>query len=356
MLCSDGKCTFAQDVACAQNSDCGAGFFCDIDKCLANGACSLSHTCPDTHICHNGQCQDEPHDACSKTNPCADASQICIQGKCITCSCTGENETCDAEGNCVSTVHSELKDITEGDVCEYTPDFSFCEGNIRFSCTQSVNETEHHVHANDCGANICTESLTEDLGCHEACTVKGDFYGECLQQYYEITNTFINYAFKTECTESADGRLIWTFTEGYETCAAGCTNGSCDFVPKDYGTSCQDTSYPDRCIDQWAMSCAMDETTSQGMVWGEDCAHYSEDDLQYSCALDAEDGLADCVLDCSKEGDTIHVCHKYPNYLTVYSDERICAPKADGGFGYFLSSYTECGESGCDETTGLCKD
>ncbi|GEM_PF-2272576 len=356
MLCNDAKCTFAQDVACAQNSDCGTGFFCDIDKCLADGACSMSHTCPDTKICHNGHCQDELHDACSKTNPCPDAAQTCIQGKCITCQCTGENETCDAEGNCVSTIHSELKNITEGDVCEYTPEFGFCEGNIRFSCTKTVDEAEYHVHATDCGASICTESLTEDLGCHEACTVKGDFYGECLQQYYEITNTFISYAFKTECTESADGRLIWTFTEGYETCAASCTNGSCDFVPNNFGQSCQPASFTDRCIDQWAMTCNFDETTATGSIWGEDCAHYAEGDRQYTCALDAEDGVSDCVLDCTQEGDIIHVCHKYPNYLTTYSDERICAKTSDGKLGYFLTNYTTCGESGCDETTGLCKD
>ena len=352
-LCSESRCRFAPDVRCSQNDDCGPGFLCDNQKCLANNACSMSHTCPDKQICHNGRCQNTPHDACSKEHPCADASKTCIQGQCIACNCKASGQTCDLNGNCVSTLHSNAKNITEGDTCQFSPDWSFCDGNILFSCSSSVGEDGYHVHARDCGANICTNSPTEDLNCHEACTVKGDFYGECLQQYYEITNTFMYYAFKTQCTESDDGRLIWTFTEGYETCRAGCTNGSCDPVPVEYGETCQPSAYSDRCVDQWALTCQKDPNTGKGNIWGEDCAHYSENQNTYTCAVAAENKVSGCVLPCSQEGATTSVCHKYPTYLTVYSEALKCARTTDGSLGYFMTSYEEC-PKGCNESTGLC--
>ena len=353
-LCSESRCHFAPTIRCTQNDDCGPGFLCDNLTCLANNACSISHTCPDKQICHNGHCQTTPHEACSKTNPCADASKTCIQGHCITCNCKASGQTCDLNGNCVSTLHSEAKNITEGDICQFTPDWSFCDGNILFSCSSAVGEDAYHVHARDCGANICTNSPTEDLNCHEACTVKGDFYGECLQQYYEITNTFMYYAFKTECTESDDGRLIWTFTEGYETCRAGCTNGSCDFVPVDYGQDCQPGGYADRCIDQWAMTCeSQPNIPGKGSIWGEDCAHYSENNTNYTCAISADNKVSGCVLPCAQEGQKTTVCHKYPTYLTVYSESLQCARTTDGSLAYFMTDYQECAK-GCNESTGRC--
>lgn len=353
-LCSGSKCRFAPDIQCSKNTDCGPGFLCDNQTCLANNACSMTHTCADKQICHNGRCQSTPHEACSKTNPCADASKTCIQGHCITCNCKASGQTCDLNGNCVSTIHSESKGITEGDICQYSPDWSFCDGNVFYSCSSSVGEDAYHVHTRDCGASICTNSLTEDLNCHEACSVKGDFYGECLQQYYDITNTFLYYAFKTQCTESDDGRLIWTYTEGYETCRAGCTNGSCDPVPVEYGESCQPGTYEDRCIDQWAMSCEAQPNTGNGSIWGEDCAHYSDDQKAYACAVSADSGIAGCVLPCTQEGMKTSVCHKYPNYLTVYSESLQCSRTSDGNLGYFMTGYKECA-NGCDDNTGLCK-
>ena len=353
-LCSESRCHFAPSVRCTQNDDCGPGFLCDNLTCLANNACSMSHTCPDKQICHNGHCQTTPHDACSKEHPCADASKTCIQGQCITCNCKGTGQTCDLQGNCVSTLHSTAKNISEGDICKYTPDWSFCDGNILFSCSSSVGEEDYHVHARDCGANICTNSPTEDLNCHEACTIKGDFYGECLQQYYEITNTFMYYAFKTECTESDDGRLIWTFTEGYETCRAGCTNGSCDSVPVDYGQDCQPGAYADRCIDQWAMTCeSQPNIPGKGSIWGEDCAHYSENNTNYTCAISADNKVSGCVLPCAQEGQKTTVCHKYPTYLAVYSESLQCARTTDGSLAYFMTDYQECAK-GCNESTGRC--
>ena len=352
-LCSGARCRFAPDISCTQNSDCGPGFLCDNLKCLSSNACSMTRTCPDKQICHHGHCQDAPHDTCSNDHPCADASKKCIQGRCVTCSCTAQGQTCDLDGNCVSTVHSDAKNISVGDSCQYSPDWSFCDGNILFSCSSAVGESGYHVSARDCGASICTNSPTEDLNCHEACSVKGDFYGECLQQYYEITNTFVYYAFKTQCTESDDGRLIWTFTEGYETCRAGCSNGSCDPVPVDYGQDCQPEAYADRCVDQWALRCEKDPNTGKGTVWGEDCAHYSDDQKVYACAVSATDKVSGCVLPCTQEGKTTTVCHKYPNYLAVYSESLQCARTADGQLGYFMTSYQEC-PNGCDDNTGRC--
>ncbi|MBQ9394169.1 MAG: hypothetical protein IJU23_01460 [Proteobacteria bacterium] len=353
-LCSGAKCRFAPDIQCKHNDDCGPGFLCDNQTCLANDACSITHTCPNKQICHNGHCQTTPHEACSKENPCTDASKTCIQGQCITCNCKASGQTCDLNGNCVSTVHSDTKNVSEGDVCQHASMPSFCDGNVMYSCSSAVGESTDHIHARDCGANICTNSPTEDLNCHEACSVKGDFYGECLQQYYDITNTFMYYAFKTECTESDDGRLIWTFTPGYETCRAGCTNGSCDPVPVEYGENCQPGSYEDRCIDQWAMTCEKQENTGNGSIWGEDCAHYSDDNKVYSCAIAADSKVSGCVLPCTEEGKTTTVCHKYPNYLTVYSESLKCSRDTAGNLGYFMTSYEECA-NGCDDNTGHCK-
>ena len=349
-ICHESKCVDAASVKCISDSQCGDGYICD-EHCIPANACSISRTCPGTQVCRNGRCIEKPHVACDKETPCTNEDETCVAGTCVKCSCKAD-EFCQPDGSCASSTHSDLKNINVGDECDWKTDDSFCDGNRLFSCSKDYTEETTTFKVRNCGVNLCAESPTDGVNCYEPCPALDDLYGECLEQYNSMDGYYNYYAFKTKCTETPSGP-VWTFTEGYETCAAGCANGSCIIVPDDYNQQCYKTTYPNRCSGDWNLWCENTSAQTSGYVVGENCSgDYSNDTDKFYCAMD-EEGVSDCVTDCKTAGETRYFCHSTGlNY--IYSDKRTCRESESGKLAFFLDEYTQC-TKGCNESTGKCK-
>ena len=345
----DKKCDDKPVTDCVSDSQCGEGKACDNKKCVDENSCSMTRTCADNKICRDGVCIDKPHTTCDSATPCADTTQTCIAGNCVSCHCA-DDEICLVDGSCVPHDVSQLKNLKVGDTCVWDASWSFCDGNRFFSCSKTSSEETHTVKVRNCGANICADSPSDGVNCYEPCPNEGDFYGECLQDYDSMTATKRSIAFKTQCTQTPSG-LIWTFTPGIEKCQTSCANGSCVPVPDSYGTSCYQATFPDQCIGDWNLWCEASNNQA-GIVSGEDCSFgYIHDKDKFYCAVGADQTI-DCVTPCSTENEEKFFCHDN-GFGQISSDRRICQKTADGKLGFFLADYTSC-PKGCHAETGLC--
>lgn len=351
--CADGYCVDNSTISCISDTQCGNGYICDQKKCIPENACSISRTCAGDLVCSDGICVEKQHTTCDSKTPCTKDGEVCVAGKCVACDCKGEDEICGPDGTCVNMKHSDTKNLNVGDPCEYAPDFSHCEGNVLYTCAKTITEETHTMKARNCGAMICTESLTEGVNCHEPCPNKDDFYGECLNDYNSQTGEYKGIAFKTMCSESKEGHLIWTFTPGYELCSTTCVNGSCVIVPDDYGQTCTSVSYADQCEGNWSKYCYNTPNSTVGVVVAENCTdNYRKDGQAFHCDI-SHDGITDCVVSCDKENDVKYFCHDNVQG-TVMSDKRICLRNQSGKLAYFVDSYEPCSR-GCNAETGRCK-
>ena len=350
-VCQNGKCIDKDKVEeCVSDSECGNGKMCDNKQCVDADSCSITRTCKDKKVCQNGKCIDKPHTTCDSKTPCTATGETCVAGKCVACQC-GNGEICTADGTCIDKNTSKLKNIKVGDVCEWSPDFKFCDNNRLFTCSKAQGEADYTVGVRNCGAGICANSPTEDWNCFEPCPNEGDVYGECWDDYNSAEQTSRALAFKTKCTMSEQG-LIWTFTPGYETCRSKCVDGSCVNVPNVYGTACYEATFTNACQGDWNLFCVADKNKA-GIVSGEDCIYgYANDSQKFYCAYNDEKE-PECVTACTEDGKKQSFCHDN-GYGTVMSDTRVCRKGADGKLAFFLDSYTVCAK-GCDSATGLCR-
>ena len=346
--CRNGKCV-EKTEECVSDSECGSGRICDNKHCVAEDSCSITRTCADKKICRDGKCIDMPHTACDANTPCAGDGMTCVAGKCVACKC-GESEVCQADGSCVERDVSVTKGIKAGDVCTWSADFAFCEGNRYFTCTKAQGAENFTVGVRDCGAEICAQSPTDGWNCYEPCPVEGDIYGACWDDYNAAEQIHTALSFKTQCTKTDQG-LIWTFTEGYEVCKGACVDGSCVNVPDAYGQVCYNSSFESFCQGDWNLFCTANGN-SLGFVAGEDCVNgYAKDSEKFYCAYNS-DRAPECVTACSEEGKTQSFCHDN-GYGSTMSDKRTCRKGADGKLAFFLDSYSIC-KKGCDAKTGEC--
>lgn len=347
-ICQNGICTPLENVKCAGNSTCGAGYVCDYEKCIPENSCTKTHPCPDKQVCHNGTCIKNTIKTCNSTTPCADKSKTCVAGKCIACNCA-EDETCTLEGTCVKTKESKIKSLKVGDKCDYEPNFTFCEDNRLFTCTQSYGEEFHKLGVRDCGAKICADSTSEGRNCHEPCDDTSDFFGECLALYNGESGYDDYYAFLSICEEDSKGNKFWTFEDKNPACSGTCTNGACDYIHPEYGKACFEATYPDKCDGDWYLFCASNNPQFSGIISGENCPKVYSPDAY--CAEDA-DGVPQCVTKCDKENNKSNRCMSA--YGAAYSDSIVCLRGKDGKLAWFMTEYDECA-NGCDEKTGKCK-
>ncbi|MBQ9817850.1 MAG: hypothetical protein IJM59_10375 [Proteobacteria bacterium] len=345
--CSEGKCVLKLDKSCTNRSDCDDGMICDNKKCIPENGCTSTHPCPDKKVCHGGLCVDNTISTCNKDKPCADKSKTCIAGKCVTCNCKAD-ESCVGDGKCVKKDVSAKKSIKAGDTCTYTADFSFCEDNRYFSCSQGVGEATHTVKVKDCGADICTNSPSDGVNCYEPCDNEGDFFGECVAQYNSMTGKDEYAGVLSICTKGPEGNY-WTFEDKNPYCSSTCTNGACDYIPDELASECNPSKYNGKCDGNWNLLCDSDDSYGgKSYVVGENCPKiYAED---YFCDVD-EAGEAQCVKPCTKANETSFRC--VTSSQKNYSDSLVCKKTKGGKLAWFMTKYEEC-SSTCNQTTGKC--
>ena len=352
-LCIDSRCVTTGAFKCSSDGQCGTNFVCDMGRCIPVDACTATRRCPDESgatVCQNGKCVQAAFTECSSKVACP-TGKTCVAGACVTCSCASD-EACNIDGTCSKRNHSDLKNINVGDACEYSPSFSFCDGNRIFSCSQVVGQEDHMtVKVRDCSADVCSTSPTDGLNCYEPCVDEGDFYGMCYGDYVSDSGTTVDLLFTQVCTRSVEGPLIWTFSEGYQTCDSVCVSGSCLTTPEEMGTSCYASSYPDKCEGDWWLECKEDNAPYVGYVTGIECSlAYG---AGYKCAIDQE-GYADCARPCTGEGKSSMACHTYAGG-SVYSETYVCSKAQDGKLYAFTKDFVQCAH-GCDAESGYCNE
>lgn len=345
---AEGKCVDATSKTCTNGGDCDAGQICDNGVCRPGTSCSYTHACPDKKVCRNGACIDDTISTCNSTTPCAEASLKCVAGKCVKCSCQSD-ETCTVDGKCIKTNESTTKSMKVGDPCTYSADFTFCEDNRLFTCTSS-GSNPYMVGVRDCGAEICTNSPSDGINCYEPCENEGDFYGECAALYNSMGGYNEYAAFKTVCMKDSVGRLFYSYADENPYCDGTCTNGVCDYISKEIGASCYESTYPEKCDGDWLVFCEQDSAQYAGSVIGDYCpGAYSSD---YFCAV-GTDGKAQCVAKCTEEDAKSNRCVTSSD-KEEYSDSIVCKKTKDGSLAWFMTGYDLC-SAGCDQATGKCK-
>lgn len=320
LFCQNAKCVTREQVVCHGDVDCGAGYGCDQNKCVPESSCSMTRTCPNNWVCHQGTCQAPVSAQCSKSRACPDAAQTCVENKCVTCQCS-ETEVCVGDGRCVDAKTSESGNVSEGDACAYETFKQHCDNNRHFSCIDGK------VSVTNCGASVCANAPEQGVECYESCENDGDFIGECVGSYNFQAH------FTRVCSTTDDGKRVWSLQKGYKECTTGCTNGRCNYIPADYGQQCTATSYPDKCQGDWLSYCYIGYST------GTDCKTYSKDHI---CALPSENAqkmfgaidateklIGACALPCTEPGKTRVACVKSPEGGVV-SMRYLCATSTTG--------------------------
>ena len=340
-VCSYGICYDVALASCYHDRECPEGYHCDDLKCVDENSCSMTRTCADGKMCQNGWCVEQTSAACDKQNPCIAADKTCVAGRCVTCHCKA-NQICTPDGTCIDAVTSSNGAFKVGDSCDWSTFKAFCDGNRQFLCVDGK------VSATDCGANICTTASEEGLGCHEPCATEGAYYGVCVDLYEYYV------AFTQVCEHTPEG-LIWTLKHGFEECQVGCTDGRCDFVPKEFGTACTPQSYPDACQGDWLTYCY--SVGNASMAAGTLCTTLSD---AHFCALPSADALREypkligtCATPCQTKGEISTGCVADADGYE-YSMTYICAETTTGTLADFEMKYDPCAK-GCNPTTGMCK-
>ena len=345
LFCQNAKCVTREQVVCHGDVDCGEGYGCDQNKCVPESSCSMTRTCPNNWVCHQGTCQAPVSAQCSKARACPDATQTCVENKCVTCHCA-ETEVCVGDGRCVDAKTSESGKVSAGDACSHETFMQHCDNNRQFSCIDGK------VSVANCGARVCANAPEEGVGCYESCENDDDFIGECVGSYNFQAH------FTRVCSTTDDGKRVWSLQKGYKECTTGCTNGRCNYIPADYGQQCTATSYPDKCQGDWLSYCYIGYST------GTDCKTYSKDHI---CALPSENAqkmfgaidateklIGACALPCSEPGKTRVACVKSPEGGVV-SMRYLCATSTTGQLVDFEAGYTQCTVA-CNVESGLCVD
>ncbi len=342
LFCQNLSCVSRDKVVCYADGDCGSGYACDNKKCVPETSCSMTRTCAGGLVCHNGVCAAPVSAPCSKTKACPDDAQTCVEGQCITCACK-DGESCAADGSCFGAKTSDSGKVSVGDDCVWATFAPHCDRNRRFSCVDGK------VSMTDCGAKICANAPEEGLGCYEPCENDGDFYGECIGWTDIIQFTRV-------CSDTSDGKRVWSLQKGYKDCSSGCSNGRCNFVPEEFGGQCSEQSYPDACQGDWLTYCY------SGYMAGTDCKTYS---AAHFCALPSENAqklynaldpssklIGACAEACAESGKTRFECLR-DSEGNVVSMRYLCATATDGKLADFEAGYTQC-TVGCNAETGLC--
>ena len=353
-FCQNNRCVTRDELVCYENSDCGEGYGCDQNKCVDAESCSMTRTCSDERACHEGRCVEKTPLACNADANCGKGEK-CIAGSCVACSCA-ENEVCLKDGSCVQANHSDLKNVSKGDVCTWSADYAFCDGNRVFNCVRETGSETFNVTVTNCGARICGTTSEEGTACHDPCVDAqiGDFWGNCIEYYGGMS------CFTHTCEAMPEGGSAWTLTDGYEDCLLGYSNGRCNYVPEDFNQPCTTTSYPDSCQGNWLKYCYSTSSSALygGITTGTACGIYGEDAF---CALPGERALAlnpsligDCVHPCTKAGESVTVCQTNEDG-DVFSVNYLCALSTDGRLGYFANGIYQCTKS-CHPETGTCNE
>lgn len=338
-VCSYGMCYEVALASCYHDRECPEGYHCDNLQCVDADSCSMTRTCAGDKICYNGRCIDPEPVACDKQNACL-GDKTCVAGRCVACDCRTD-QICAPDGSCLDAAISSDGRYKIGDACDWTSFESFCDGNRQFLCVDGK------VSASSCGANICTTASEEGLGCHEPCVTEGAYYGVCVDLYeYYVSFTHV-------CEHTPEG-MIWTLKHGFEECQVGCTDGRCDFVPKEFGTACTAQSYPDACQGDWLTYCYSVGTAS--MAAGTLCTTLSD---AHFCALPSEATLqkhpkliGTCATACQTKGEISQGCVADADGYE-YSMTYICAETTTGMLADFETEYEPC-LKGCNPETGLC--
>ena len=355
--CPDGKfcqnkaCVDREHLICYADADCGEGYGCDAQHCVAADACSLTRKCPEGMACHEGKCITRAASACDRNHAC-DGGLTCVAGVCVDCHCEG-NQVCTVSGACVDADYSEKKSMRVGDECVWTADFAFCDENRVFTCSSESGSDVAHVGVQNCGARTCATAPEDGIGCYDACNPaqNEDFYGVCIEPWGD------QIAFTWQCDMTPEGAYVWSLRHGYQECLVGCENGRCGFEPPEFKENCTTASYPDACQGNWLTYCYSTSSSAAygGIKTGTYCSGTQFCALPSARTLEKDATIiGNCVDACEEADKTKHVCMRDEDG-NAYSYLFLCASTDDGRLGLFPldHDYRVC-QKGCDETTGEC--
>ena len=129
-------------VDCVTSDDCPAG-----QQCTAGGSCVVGgNPCGSTADCPGGYCQGGFCVDCLTAADC-EGDDLCLDGACVPCPCTGPNEICDREGNCVEVpdplnCESNAECDIAADTLGYPPGDYACDAEVgcylRGACNLSL--------------------------------------------------------------------------------------------------------------------------------------------------------------------------------------------------------------------------
>jgi len=175
---SDGKggvCTAAANQ-CFDQSQCGDGEKCVAGKCTLG--CTADADCRDGYLCDTalGICAD-PAKACTITNDCGSATEVCVAGACVprsmggTCANAGDVWT---ENGCIPNQGAAFTCANDGtqDACASG---SIC---LHHSCWISCDAPNQTACANLVGINQC-KPVEDGAATYDVCGSAGNLGSEC---------------------------------------------------------------------------------------------------------------------------------------------------------------------------------
>jgi len=409
-VCIDEECTqrTCVGVTCPEGQRCANGY-CYPENCTeagcfgegevcVDGVCRriscLGVDCPEGYRCANGWCY--PADCAGED--CSDFGEVCYEGKCVPADCAGvvcpAGQRC-AHGECFP---EKCEDLT----CE-ADEVCYAGQCVNWNCVGINCPAEHNCVDGECLQVHCPEPCTMDNQCDtadcggvemtclfdvglgapawgaqgracsddDACTIddtcdQGLCVGAglvCDEPPDAVCATASTRQYWTSPGSCSNG--VCSYTDHFEDCAFGCTNGSCNSDPC-IGVTCNSPP-ADYCNGDNLM-----QYPSTGTCSGGDCTYTPTSvNCQYGCAGGACNGCTpnctgkECGPDgcggscgncgsgetCDGSGHCVEVCHD--NDLDGYGDpgdsscpngaQTDCCDSDPDAFPGYFDSTNQCG-------------
>lgn len=325
--CLGGVCTGNEGVACQQDGDCGAGYWCKVvaednclNSCIPDGGCNTDEDCGECKVCMGGECigpgvpcevdGDCPFPKSCKVDPDNVCNNVCTSGQgCVASSDCGACQVC-MDGECVEAGEVMCEsddDCFLGLVCKIDEDNPCNNQCVQYKdCWENEDCPECFM----CKSGSCTPSGPNQ------CTVDGDCPDDKVCQ---VDNT-------DSCQNACITGGICDVDEDCgpcEACMGGeCTPGGeiictddgdcdgdmvCEIDPEDPCSSACVAPPPDCETDDdcdACMSCVGGECTGTGAVECTEDVHCGEGQ---ACYVDPDDQCnnlcGEDVPECQDDGD-----------------------------------------------------
>ena len=213
--CPDNKCAAATN-GCCSNSDCQAGFVCDLTTKTCVASCQADCTLGDG-VCH-AECNGI--NGCSLIANCAGqtvGSRVCTDGYNIGVCCTGPVASCG-----VNTTSCPQPYCSGELLCTYPPSGSCqipCSGDTCTSCNACTATCTNCLAGQICCSGACkTPACTTNAQCDDSNSCTKDICNNPGTCNAECTHTPI-----TPCC----GNTVCEAGESYSNCPQDCCNSDC---------------------------------------------------------------------------------------------------------------------------------